>query len=76
MSTFAGSPVWASVITIVGTMVFGLVTMMFRLIGKVNTIGNKVDSIAEDIVEIKDDADIMRYSDVARRGSKGRRNVR
>lgn len=76
MSTFEGSPVWASIITIVGTMVFGLITMMFRLIGKVNTIGNKVDSIAEDIVEMKDDADVMRYSDIAQRGNKRRRNVR
>jgi len=75
MSSFVGSPVWGAVITIVGTMALGIITMMARLISKVNTIDSKVNAIAEDVTEIKADQDVVRWSEIARRRRKKGRDV-
>lgn len=52
----------------------GLIAMMARLIVKVNHLGDKIDGIATDVQEIREDKDTVRWSDLARRKRRGRRD--
>lgn len=74
MSGFVSSPVWGAIIAIAGTVTIAIVGMFARLISKVNAISSKMDSIAEDVTEIKEDKDVMRWSDLGRRKIRRRRS--
>ena len=75
VSSFVGSPVWGAVITVVGTIALSIFALIARLIGKVNRVSDKMDGIASDIEEIKNDKDTVRWSELARRRGRGKRDV-
>lgn len=64
MAAFIASPVWGAIITVFGAAVVALVGFIWRLLVKVDQIGSKVDAVAADVVEIKEDKNIMRWSDI------------
>lgn len=65
MSAFLDSPVWASVVAIGGGAVSGLIVMVARVMIKVGQLTDDVSAIREDIQEIKDDKNTVRWSDIA-----------
>lgn len=65
MSTFLNSPVWASIVAVVGSAVGGLILMVARVMVKVSQLTDDVSAIREDIQEIKDDKNTVRWSDIA-----------
>lgn len=74
MATFLSSPVWASIISVAGAALVGLVTMMYRVLGKVSRIEDKVDGVVADVNEIKSDQNIVRWSDLAQNRGRRKRN--
>lgn len=74
MTTFLSSPVWASIISVAGAALVGLVTMMYRVLGKVSRIEDKVDGVVADVNEIKSDQNIVRWSDLAQNRGRRKRN--
>lgn len=75
MSAFIDSPVWGAVISVVGTALSGIVVLIARLMSKVNKIEGAIEEIAKDIGELKDDKDIMRWSEVGREKVRRKRRV-
>lgn len=75
MSAIIDSPVWGAAVTVGGAAVTGLITMIARLITKVNNLDGKIDGIAADVLEIKQDGDTVRWSELAKRKQRGRRRV-
>jgi len=74
MDTFINSPVWGAIITVSGTALVGVSTLIIRLMAKMNQISDKVDTIAEDVAEIKNDDNIVRWSDLNRSDRRRRKN--
>lgn len=73
MSSFMNSPGWSAIIGVAGTAVTGLVVMLARVLGKVSRIEDKMEEIAQDVSDIKSDTNIVRWSELARHGQRGRR---
>lgn len=67
MSSFVSSPVWGAVISVAGAALVGLIAMISRVLGKVNRIEERMGEIAQDVTEIKNDRNIVRWSDLAQR---------
>lgn len=66
MSQFVSSPVWGAVITVMGAVMTGIVTLVVRILGKLSSIEDQVKAVAQDVAEIRSDSNIVRWSDVAR----------
>jgi hypothetical protein len=75
MSSFISSPVWGAVIAIVGAALTGVVSLMFRMLSQISKISDKVDAVAEDVTELKNDDDIVRWSDLGRSKLRRRKSV-
>ena len=76
MNSFFESPVWATILAILGTSIGALIKMTAGMHSKMNTMASVVARIAQDVVDIKKDKNIMRYSDAGNgRARKGRRDV-
>jgi hypothetical protein len=65
MTAFLASPVWATVIGVVGTAVVGMFGMIWRMSSRVDRISDTVQAIATDVTEIKADPNVVRWSDIA-----------
>jgi hypothetical protein len=63
MHSLVDSPLFATLVTLVGAGIVGISGILIRLYMKVTTIDSAVKGIAEDVAEIKEDKDIVRYSD-------------
>lgn len=76
MNSFFGSPVWATILGVVGTGLITLIKMMAGMHSKLNALSTAVTRIARDVTDIKKDKNIMRYSDPGNsRARKGRHDV-
>lgn len=73
MSGFLNSPGWSAIIGVVGSATTGLIVMLARVLGKVSRIEDKMGEIAQDVSDIKSDTNIVRWSELARHGQRGRR---
>ena len=75
MSDFLNSPVWATILAIVGSGVGALIAMAAKLHTKMNGLTDAVKVIQEDITDIKNDKNIMRWSDLGSIRFRRRKNV-
>lgn len=75
MSAFFSSPVWGAIISVAGAALVGLIAMISRMLGKVNRIEEKMTEIAQDVTDMKNDKNIVRWSDLAHTRRGGRRRV-
>lgn len=64
MSDFWQSPVFAAIVTVVGGALLSLITMVAKLNTKQNELTTMVANIAQDVTDIKNDKNIMRWSDI------------
>jgi hypothetical protein len=74
LSSFISSPVWGAIISVAGAALVGLVAMLSRVLGKVSRIEEKMGELASDVSDIKQDRNIMRWSDIARDRRRHRRH--
>lgn len=70
MSSFASSPVWGAIISVAGAALVGLIAMISRVLGKVNRIEERIGEVAQDVTDLKNDRNIVRWSDIAQRRRK------
>lgn len=74
MSDFFSSPVWATILGLIGTGIGALIAMVAKLHTKINANTDAIGEIRQDIVDIKTDKNIMRWSDIASARFRRRRN--
>ena len=75
MTSFIDSPVWGAVVTVGGTGLLGLIGMMARLIRKVNKMDTKLDTLNRGLRDMRNDKDIVRWSDVRAKRKRGKKDV-
>lgn len=64
MSAFLASPVWGAILTIGGTAILAVFGLIWRLSSKVDRIADKVDELGKDIVDLRQDSNLIRWSDL------------
>lgn len=74
MRSFIDSPVWASLISVAGAAIAGLIGMMTHLTRRVSKAHIKLDAIIKDMRMMKADKDIVRWSQLQTRRKWRRRN--
>lgn len=75
MSAFFSSPVWGAIISVTGAALVGLIAMISRMLGKISKVEEKMGEIAQDVTDIKNDRNIVRWSDIAHTRARRRRGI-
>lgn len=74
MSSFIGSPVWGAILTVGGTALLAVFGLIWRLSSKVDRLGDKLEELGKDILDQRNDRNIIRWSDLQRSRLRRRRN--
>ena len=75
MNAFLSSPVWATVLAVAGSAVTALIALAMRLNSKMDIMADAIKDIQQDVTDIKNDKNIVRWSDIGPMRIWRRKNV-
>jgi hypothetical protein len=64
VSDFLASPVWGAVIALLGSLLTAIFALVWRVSSKVSSLTDDIGDLKADMKELKDDPNVIRWSDM------------